>query len=104
MKPSVTNCWEFKKCGREPGGEKASESGVCPAAAATRLDGTNGGVAGGRVCWAVAGTMCGFQPGEVHGVDARKILNCLNCAFLRGIRGSLGAAVADAVMVSKLMK
>jgi len=24
------NCWEFKKCGREPGGEKASELGICP--------------------------------------------------------------------------
>lgn len=25
------NCWEFKKCGREPGGLKARERGACPA-------------------------------------------------------------------------
>jgi len=25
------NCWEFKKCGREPGGEKADRLGICPA-------------------------------------------------------------------------
>jgi hypothetical protein len=25
------NCWEFKKCGREAGGAKAADSGVCPA-------------------------------------------------------------------------
>jgi hypothetical protein len=25
------NCWEFKKCGMEKGGAKATELGVCPA-------------------------------------------------------------------------
>ena len=25
------NCWEYMKCGREKGGEKADELGVCPA-------------------------------------------------------------------------
>jgi hypothetical protein len=25
------NCWEVKKCGREPGGVKVKELGVCPA-------------------------------------------------------------------------
>lgn len=24
------NCWEFKKCGRETGGLKIKEMGVCP--------------------------------------------------------------------------
>jgi hypothetical protein len=32
------------KCGREPGGPNASESGVCPAATQTHLDGINGGI------------------------------------------------------------
>ncbi len=27
------NCWDFKSCGREQGGTKAAELGVCPAAA-----------------------------------------------------------------------
>jgi len=29
--PGKLNCWEFKKCGRQPGGPKVAELGVCPA-------------------------------------------------------------------------
>jgi len=25
------NCWEFMKCGREKGGAKATDLGICPA-------------------------------------------------------------------------
>ncbi len=75
------NCWEFKKCGREPGGAKVAQLGVCAAAAETRTDGVNGGKNGGRICWAVTGTLCG---GKVQGTFARKIANCLmDCAFFR---------------------
>jgi hypothetical protein len=28
---TVNNCWEFKNCGREIGGIKVKEMGVCPA-------------------------------------------------------------------------
>ena len=28
------NCWEFKKCGREPGGTNASQRETCPACVA----------------------------------------------------------------------
>jgi hypothetical protein len=31
---SKLNCWELKKCGREAGGAKSNEMGICPAAAA----------------------------------------------------------------------
>ncbi len=31
------NCWDFKKCGRQSGGEKAHELGVCPASTEKRL-------------------------------------------------------------------
>ena len=24
------NCWEYKKCGRQPGGDRAKEMGICP--------------------------------------------------------------------------
>jgi hypothetical protein len=37
------NWWEFKKCGREPGGAKAAELGICPSASETRVDGINNG-------------------------------------------------------------
>ena len=75
-----TNCWEFKKCGREPGGGKAKELGVCLAATAKAVDGVHGGKNGGRACWAVCGTLCG---GEVQGTFADKIGNCKVCDFYK---------------------
>ncbi len=75
------NCWEFKKCGREPGGAKVAELGVCMAAVEVRTDGINGGKNGGRICWAVTGTLCG---GKVQGTFARKFANCLlDCNFFK---------------------
>jgi hypothetical protein len=75
---AVMNCWEFKKCGREPGGVKIGELGVCPAAAEIRLHGVNHGKNGGRACWPLAGTLCG---GKVQGSFALKIGNCMKCDF-----------------------
>jgi hypothetical protein len=72
------SCWEFWRCGREPGGSKVDELGICPAAVETLMDGTNSGRNGGRICWAIAGTLCG---GEVQTVFAEKIGDCVNCAF-----------------------
>jgi hypothetical protein len=72
------NCWEFKKCGREPGGAKSKELGVCPAAVETRVNGANSGKNGGRGCWAITGTLCG---GKVQGSFAAKLGNCLQCEF-----------------------
>ena len=72
------NCWDFKNCGREVGGSKAEELGVCPAATAKPADGVNNGSNGGRLCWAVAGTLCG---GKVQAEFAMKIANCVVCEF-----------------------
>jgi hypothetical protein len=72
------NCWELKKCGRETGGIKAKELGVCPATESSRANGINGGKSGGRACWAIAGTFCG---GNIQGNFAQKINNCQNCEF-----------------------
>ena len=74
------NCWEFKKCGREPGGVKAAELGVCPAATDNIIDGTNGGKNGGRFCWAVAGTL---SEGKAQGTFARDSSTCLICDFFK---------------------
>lgn len=41
------NCWELRKCGREPGGANVSEFGLCPAATEARVDGMNRGAKGG---------------------------------------------------------
>lgn len=72
------NCWEFKKCGREAGGEHVKEFGVCPVAEEARLDGIHGGRNAGRSCWIVAGTLC---KGSVQGTFAQKYQSCEQCDF-----------------------
>lgn len=74
------NCWEYKNCGREEGGAKVAELGVCPAASEKKVNGVHGGKNGGRCCWAVAGTLCG---GEVQGGFGTKAIKCLNCDFYK---------------------
>jgi hypothetical protein len=72
----LVNCWEFEKCGREPGGAKVAELGACPAAPDH-----------GRECWAVAGTLCG---GKIQGTYVEKIGNCIKCDFYQKVmRGEL---------------
>ncbi len=81
------NCWEFMKCGREPGGEKTDELGICPAAVDTSLDGKNNGKDGGRYCWKVAGTFC---KGDVQGTVAMKIFDCIDCEFFKKVMDEEG--------------
>jgi methyl-accepting chemotaxis protein len=74
------NCWEYKKCGREAGGAKAGELGVCAAYPDH-----------GRDCARIAGTLCG---GKVQGSFAQKLANCMQCKFMNSEhydKASLGA-------------
>jgi len=73
-----SNCWDIKKCGREPGGSNVYKEGVCPAAAQNNADGINSGKNGGRSCWIIAGTFC---HGNVQGSFAKKFDSCLHCEF-----------------------
>ena len=70
------NCWEIKKCGREVGGDKADDLGICPAATDISSDGINSGKNGGRICWAVAGTFC---KGKIQGAFALETFSCVIC-------------------------
>jgi len=81
------NCWEHKKCGREPGGNKTEELGVCPALIDTTSNGLNGGDNAGRICWAVAGTFCG---NKVQGKFAEKEATCMNCDFYKKVKKEEG--------------
>lgn len=81
------NCWELKQCGREIGGDKVGEFGVCPAASDRRFDGIHGGKYAGRACWSVGGTFCG---GKVQGTFASKLSNCLHCDFYQAVREEEG--------------
>jgi hypothetical protein len=74
------NCWQFKNCGREPGGVMANIHGICPVTTAMRFDGLNGGQKGGRVCWKV----------KAHSLaNARQMccfgINCHTCDFHRRV-------------------
>lgn len=80
-------CWEAKKCERQPGGAKVGELGICPAATDQALDGINSGKLGGRMCWASAGTFCG---GTTQGSFATKALNCVECDFFKSVREEEG--------------
>jgi len=77
------NCWEVMKCGREPGGDRVGELGVCPAAIEKRFDGVQGGKNAGRACWLIAGTMC---DGEVTGTFALKYSDCKKCPFYKKVQ------------------
>jgi hypothetical protein len=94
------NCWEFMKCGREPGGKLRHELGVCPSSVEASLDGTHGGKQAGRSCWVVAGTLCG---GREQGTFAQKYHNCEKCDFYRLVRKEEGLRfVLSAVLLSRI--
>jgi len=92
------NCWEVKKCGREPGGAKSKELGICPASTEKRTDGINEGKNAGRACWAVTGTLCG---GKMQGSFAAKMGNCMNCDFYKEVQTEEGGKM---VGVKKILE
>jgi len=73
----LKNCWEVMKCGRERNG-KNEKLGICPAAESSDFDGVNNGELGGRFCWNFGGTFC---KEVIQGTVAKKLQNCLKCAF-----------------------
>jgi hypothetical protein len=62
-------CWEFIKCGREKGGAKVNELGVCPAYPDH-----------GKHCARVVGTLCREK---VQGSFAAKLHDCMKCDFYK---------------------
>jgi hypothetical protein len=75
------NCWEYKKCGRQPGGPH--ERGLCPATTAKRLDGAHGGTNAGRACWVVGETLCNDQVQESF---SKKYDSCVECDFYKTVK------------------
>ena len=51
--------------------------------------GVNGGVMGGRVCWAISGTFCGMQ---VEGSEAVRFISCFVCDFFTQVLQEEGLA------------
>jgi hypothetical protein len=65
-------CWEFNKCGHEPGGAHASD-GVCPRSQATTA-----------TCWSVINTLC---HGAVQSQFREKLAYCLKCPYFVHVIG-----------------
>lgn len=81
------NCWEYTNCGRELGGEKANEMGVCQASLELFADGINNGKNAGRFCWGISGTDNG---NDVNGTFAKKLLSCRSCGFFKTVKEQEG--------------
>ena len=94
------NCWEVKKCGREPGGNNQA-LGICPSATESKLNGAHGGKNAGRACWVVAGTLCG---GEEQGTFAHKYNNCEKCDFYQSVKSEERSNFILAVLLLKQMR
>jgi len=95
------NCWEMKKCGREPGGKKVHELGVCSATTDQRLDSVHEGKNAGRACWVMAGTLCG---GTVQGTFAQKYNHCEVCDFYKTVREEERGSFVFSIVLLKLLK
>lgn len=98
---SVLNCWEAKKCGRQPGGINVTDLGICPAATNQRSNGINSGKNAGRACWAVSGTFCG---GQVQGSYASKLANCMACEFYRVVQKEEGSSYLSSKEILNKLK
>ncbi len=95
------NCWEYKKCCREPAGANVSKLGVCPAATEWRVDGTHDGKNAGRICWIIAGTMC---EGKVQGTFAMKYESCEQCDFYNTVKEEEGENFITLLTLLKRLK
>ena len=74
-------------CGKESGGNKKDDQGVCPAAKPNSYNGANNGKYAGRFCWAVMSTQCN---GKIQGAYAKKFLDCVNCDFFKKVQDEEG--------------
>ncbi len=82
---SKLNCWEYKKCGRQPGGHNVQKLGVCPVTTTRELDAVHNGRNAGRTCWVVAGSLC---CGRIQGTYAKKLINCWKCDFMNHVKNA----------------
>ena len=77
------NCWDVMNCEWQPDSLKIDEVGVCPAVKDSRFNGLHGGKNAGRVCWMIAGTLCGSK---AQGTYAQKYKNCIKCDFYKLVK------------------
>jgi len=90
------NCWEYKKCGRQPQGAHVRDLGLCPATVEKSLDDVHEGTNAGRACWVVSGTLC---KGEMQGTFAQKYKNCESCDFYQMVKKEEGSTFVYSIVL-----
>jgi hypothetical protein len=78
------NCWDHFGCGREVGGDRADELGVCQAAVIGSGSPGNGEDHDGRFCRVAGITRCA---GALQRTFAGKITDCIMCEFYEIVQG-----------------
>ena len=96
-----TNCWEFKKCGREPEGRNNGASGTCPVATDERLDGVHGGKNAGRACWALRSTLSRNNTPENF---IQRFKDCHACDFFKVVVKEEGSGFIFTVKLHERLK
>lgn len=97
------NCWEFTKCGRQPGGEKNGELGICTVTTEKATHGINNGINGGRACWAVRKKMNGNAAPCSCATHLKKE-NCLLCEFYAIVRREESGNFVSATEILSMLK
>jgi len=95
------NCWEYMRCGREPGGIHAEQLGICSASINERFESVHGGKKAGRTCWVVSGT---FGKKNVECSFARKYKNCGICDFYKMVLTEEGEYVWPATYLLGILE
>ncbi|MCI5118739.1 MAG: hypothetical protein D3913_12480 [Candidatus Electrothrix sp. LOE1_4_5] len=81
MHDSEINCWELKKCGREPGGKNIEKYGLC--FVSVSINGRNGG----QFCWSLRESACESIMQECQ---VNELKECRQCTFYISIQESEG--------------
>lgn len=100
MTDTRLNCWEVFNCGRELGGIRAYELGVCPASTDVRFDRINNGTNAGRACWVITASMC---DGQEQGDFRRKFRTCARCEFYARVKKEEGVNFRPTVSLLQIL-
>ncbi len=90
------NCWEYRMCGREPGGLMIATLGPCPVPLSMKHDGLNSGKAAGRACWLVAQTSC-----VPHRGGSQTCCECHECEFYRRVMSEEAGKIQAAFSMAR---
>ncbi|MCI5148900.1 MAG: hypothetical protein D3916_05850 [Candidatus Electrothrix sp. MAN1_4] len=78
MNDSKIDCWEFKKCGREPGGKNIEKYGLCSLVVSLEDNKINNKRNGERLCWSLRESAC---EGIMRECCVNEIKECRQCTF-----------------------